>query len=124
MRFLDEGFGLSRRQHRNLDVHFDGNAETAAFALGRVQTVFVADSLLEEAGFEPSVPLRWCGGSRQLRSTLAASFRENTHIFCERDRHFESCALHWGVRLFTKFKGCRRAPALLRLLRADRSGSD
>jgi hypothetical protein len=35
------------------------------------------DSPLEEAGFEPPVPLRWCGGSRPLRLTfLAAPFRE------------------------------------------------
>ena len=31
-------------------------------------------------------------------------------VFCERDRRLESCALHWGVRLFTKLKGCGRAP--------------
>jgi len=30
---------------------------------------FVCDSPLEETGFEPSVPLSWCGGSRPFGST-------------------------------------------------------
>ena len=50
------------------------------------------DSPLGRAGFEPSVPLRWCGGSRPLRSTtFGCAFPRKTDEFCERDRRFESC---------------------------------
>ena len=50
------------------------------------------DSPLGRAGFEPSVPLRWCGGSRPLRSTtFGCAFPRKTDVFCERDRRFESC---------------------------------
>ena len=57
-----------------------------------------SDSLLEETGFEPSVPLRWCGGSRPFGSTcLGRIFRVKTDVFCERDGRFESCSLQRRV---------------------------
>ena len=39
-----------------------------------------ADSPLEEAGFEPSVPLRWCCRSRPLRSTSFGRINLNRHL--------------------------------------------
>jgi hypothetical protein len=58
------------------------------------------DSSPERAGFEPSVPLRWCGGSRPLRSTtFGRFFPKKTDVLFERDRRFESCSLRRRVCL-------------------------
>src|SRR6267378_2377989 len=70
---------------------------------------FAPDSLLEEDGFEPSVPL----GSNTSVSTGFAGWRGGRSLFRKAprlrgDRQFESVFLRQGVCLTSAFHGCRR----------------
>jgi hypothetical protein len=71
-----------------VDQRFSGGA---GFSTQEGEIPLETDCLLEEAGFEPSVPLRWCDGSRPLRSTFfGAPSAKKTNVLCESDRCFES----------------------------------
>jgi hypothetical protein len=69
---------MVRAPQRHADGWPPGSAPRAS------RNRWFADSPLEGAGFEPSVPLRWCAGSRPVRST---SFGR---IFPRKDRRILS----------------------------------
>ena len=69
---------------------------------------FAIDSLLEQAGFEPLVPLRtWC----RSRGPNDRGFMPHLSVrplFLRRDLGFESAFLQRGVCLSSEPSGCRR----------------
>jgi hypothetical protein len=101
--------GLSGNVQADLTVQFVGgwpphatsvDGKAAATRSFPATARFVAGSLLEEAGFERSVPRKIADAAETRLFAFAASLvPSERRLVCERDRRFESSSLPRGVRL-------------------------